>query len=91
MSKPHDIDRLLRDLRAGKFSCRIMDEAADCIEMLREDQSGVPNLLTTHNNDLMDQRIAALERVKINLSTQNVKLRELLRSLHLQIENELNT
>jgi len=29
--------------------------------------------------------------VKINLSTQNVKLRELLRSLHLQIENELNT
>jgi hypothetical protein len=91
MSKPHDIDRLLRDLRAGKFSYRIMDEAADYIEMLREDQSGVPNLLTTHNNDLMDQRIAALERVKINLSKQNVKLRELLRSLHLQIENELNT
>ena len=59
--------------------------------MLREGQSGAPNLLKTHNNDLMDQRIAALERVKINLSTQNVKLRELLRSLHLQIESELST
>jgi hypothetical protein len=36
MSKPHDIDRLLRDLRAGKFSYRIMDEAADCIADVRE-------------------------------------------------------